>query len=101
MTHGQTLKITTRVLQGVGEILHSWRQNLVLVHGDTTTALLRHLAVFMRIPIAHVEAGLRTEDLSNPFPRRGEPPLDRCPGGHSLCPHGAGGRECPPEVRRG
>jgi len=70
MTHGQTLEeITTRVLQGVGEILRSWRPDLVLVHGDTTTAFAAALAAFYeRIPIAHVEAGLRTEELGNPFP---------------------------------
>lgn len=70
MTHGQTLEeITTRVLQGVGKILHAWRPDLVLVHGDTTTAFAAALAAFYaRIPIAHVEAGLRTSDLSSPFP---------------------------------
>src|SRR5439155_4136742 len=45
------------------------RADLVLVQGDTTTALATSLAAFYaRIPVAHVEAGLRTHDLANPFP---------------------------------
>ena len=70
MTHGQTLEdITTRVLQGVGEVFRNWRPDLVLVHGDTTTAFAAALAAFYaQVPIAHVEAGLRTADLGNPFP---------------------------------
>lgn len=70
MKHGQTLEdITVRVLQGAGAIFRDWRPDLVLVHGDTTTAFAAALAAFYeRIPIAHVEAGLRTDDLSNPFP---------------------------------
>ncbi|HHT74273.1 MAG TPA: UDP-N-acetylglucosamine 2-epimerase (non-hydrolyzing) [Firmicutes bacterium] len=70
MTHGQTLEdITTRVLQGVGEVFRNWHPDLVLVHGDTTTAFAAALAAFYaQVPIAHVEAGLRTADLGNPFP---------------------------------
>lgn len=70
MTHGQTLEdITTRVLAGVGSILREWRPDLVLVHGDTTTAFASALAAFYaQIPVAHVEAGLRTPDIEHPFP---------------------------------
>jgi UDP-N-acetylglucosamine 2-epimerase (non-hydrolysing) len=50
-------------------ILEAARPDLVLVHGDTTTAMIGALAAFhRRIPIGHVEAGLRTQDLSQPWP---------------------------------
>lgn len=70
MTHGQTLEeVTVRVMQGVSEVFRAWRPDLVLVHGDTTTAFAAALAAFyLKIPIGHVEAGLRTIDITNPFP---------------------------------
>ncbi|NLM39549.1 MAG: UDP-N-acetylglucosamine 2-epimerase (non-hydrolyzing) [Firmicutes bacterium] len=70
MSHGQTLTdITTKVLHGMSSIFAEWRPDLVLVHGDTTTAFAAALAAFYeRIPVAHVEAGLRTSDLYNPYP---------------------------------
>ena len=51
------------------EVLEKERPQMVLVHGDTTTAYAAALSCFyMRIPIAHVEAGLRTYDMYSPYP---------------------------------
>lgn len=70
MEQGQSLSsITTKVLQGFGEILEREWPDLVLVHGDTTTSFAAALAAFYRqIPVGHVEAGLRTYNLYAPFP---------------------------------
>lgn len=62
-------EVTVRVLSGVHEALESMRPDAVLVHGDTTTCFAAALAAFYAgIPIGHVEAGLRTHDLSAPWP---------------------------------
>ncbi len=70
MKPGQTLTdITTEALRGVGSVLDRARPDLVLVHGDTSTAFAAALAAFYRqIPVGHVEAGLRTNDKYRPFP---------------------------------
>lgn len=70
MKTAQTLThITTAVLSGMEEILRAESPDLVLVHGDTTTTFATALAAFYRqVPVAHVEAGLRTENLFNPYP---------------------------------
>lgn len=70
MTAGQTLfDVTARVLLGVREVLEKERPDMVAVHGDTTTAYAAALGAFyLHIPIAHVEAGLRTHDMARPFP---------------------------------
>ncbi len=70
MTSGQTLSgITTRVLERFGPALDRERPDMVLVHGDTTTTLAGALASYYKqIPVGHVEAGLRTFDLSRPYP---------------------------------
>src|SRR4051812_46967583 len=70
MTPNQTLaEITGRVLTGVDPILALERPAMVVVQGDTTTTMAAALAAFYRrIPVAHVEAGLRTGDLARPFP---------------------------------
>ena len=70
MKQGQDLyDITTAVLIGMRDILKKEQPDLVLVHGDTTTSFAAALAAFyMQIPVGHVEAGLRTYDLSSPFP---------------------------------
>lgn len=61
--------ITTRVLLGMKEILEKERPNLVLVHGDTSTTFVAALAAFyQRIPVGHVEAGLRTRNKYSPYP---------------------------------
>lgn len=70
MTSNQTLfDITTRTLSGLQPILRKEKPNLVLVHGDTSTAFCTALACFyLQIPIGHVEAGLRTYNLQSPYP---------------------------------
>ena len=58
-----------RVLTGVADVIAAERPDLVLVHGDTTTALAGALAAFQaRVPIGHVEAGQRSFDLDRPWP---------------------------------
>ncbi|BFM41096.1 UDP-N-acetylglucosamine 2-epimerase (non-hydrolyzing) [Synechocystis sp. LKSZ1] len=66
----QTLTaITQRSLQGLETWLEQEKPQLVIVQGDTTTAFAAALGAFyQQIPVAHVEAGLRTDNLYNPFP---------------------------------
>ena len=70
MKPGQDLTdVTCRVLQGLRSVLAEEKPDLVLVHGDTTTTFAATLASFYaRVPVGHVEAGLRTHDLYAPFP---------------------------------
>lgn len=70
MKQKQTLSdITTAVLTGMDEVLNSEQPDILLVHGDTTSSFASALAAFYRgIPVGHVEAGLRTYDMRNPFP---------------------------------
>ncbi len=70
MEAGQTLfDITEKILGGTREILEKEHFDLVLVHGDTSTAFAAALAAFYaRVPVGHVEAGLRTYDISAPYP---------------------------------
>ena len=70
MQAGQTLAgATSRVLEGVSAILAARTFDVVVVQGDTTTAFTAALAAFYaRVPVAHVEAGLRSGDLASPFP---------------------------------
>lgn len=70
MKPGQGLtEITCRILEGLKPILESFKPDVVLVHGDTTTTVAASLAAFyQRIPVGHVEAGLRTGDLYSPWP---------------------------------
>ncbi|BCN29942.1 non-hydrolyzing UDP-N-acetylglucosamine 2-epimerase [Anaeromicropila herbilytica] len=70
MKKNQTLfDVTTRILEGMKDILEQERPDLVLVHGDTSTTFATGLAAFyLGIPVGHVEAGLRTYHLDSPFP---------------------------------
>ena len=70
MRDKQTLDhITASVLQGVGGFLDAHPQDMILVHGDTSTTFAAALAGFYRhIPVGHVEAGLRSHNLDLPFP---------------------------------
>ena len=70
MKPGQTLThITAEVLKGIEEVIIKEKPDLVLVHGDTTTAMAAALAAFyQQVPVGHVEAGLRTYDKYSPFP---------------------------------
>ena len=70
MTQNQTLNgLSERLLSAFDDVLETVRPDRVLVHGDTTTAMMSALAAFQRrIPVGHVEAGLRTGDLYQPWP---------------------------------
>lgn len=70
MKPGQDLTdITSNVLLGMRKIFNEWRPDYVLVHGDTTTTLATSLAAYYeKIPVGHVEAGLRTGDVYSPWP---------------------------------
>lgn len=70
MGRGQNLaSLTSRAIEGLDTILDRTGPDMVLVHGDTTTALAASICSFYRkIPVGHVEAGLRTGSLSSPFP---------------------------------
>lgn len=70
MTANQTLNgLASRLIFSFDDVLAQERPDYVLVHGDTTTACAAALAAFhRRIPVAHVEAGLRTGNLSSPWP---------------------------------
>lgn len=70
MSQGQTLyDITTKALLGLQPVLAEEKPDLVLVHGDTTTTFAGALAAYyQRIPVGHVEAGLRTGNIYSPFP---------------------------------
>ncbi|WP_346290396.1 non-hydrolyzing UDP-N-acetylglucosamine 2-epimerase [Sphaerothrix gracilis] len=61
--------ITCRSLQGLEQLFQQFKPQMVLVQGDTTTAFSATLAAFyQKIAVGHVEAGLRTDDLLNPYP---------------------------------
>ena len=70
MTPRQTLThVTCAALQGLRDDFQAFPPNLVLVQGDTTTAFAAALSAFYeQIPVGHVEAGLRTDNLLDPFP---------------------------------
>lgn len=70
MKPGQTLSgITTEILGRIEPILADFKPDLVLVHGDTSTTFCTTLAAFyQRIPVGHVEAGLRTGNIYSPWP---------------------------------
>lgn len=70
MLPGQTLfQSTSRILTGLETVLTADQPDMVIVQGDTTSTFCGALAAFYkRIPIGHVEAGLRTHDMSQPFP---------------------------------
>lgn len=72
----QTLAtITGKILRQLGDVLQDAKPDVVLVHGDTTTTFAGALAAFYeKIPVGHVEAGLRTYDRWSPFPEE----MNRC-----------------------
>ncbi|UFH29692.1 UDP-N-acetylglucosamine 2-epimerase (non-hydrolyzing) [Pseudomonas sp. CIP-10] len=73
MKAGQDLTgVTTAILQGIQPVLAAFKPDVVLVHGDTATTFATTLAAYyQQIPIAHVEAGLRTNNLYSPWPEEG------------------------------
>ena len=70
MKQGQDLyDVTSRVMLGLRDVLNEVNPDIVLVHGDTTTSMAAALAAFYKqIPVAHIEAGLRTNDIYSPWP---------------------------------
>jgi UDP-N-acetylglucosamine 2-epimerase (non-hydrolysing) len=70
MKPGQDLSdITSRVLLGLRSVFSEWRPDMILVHGDTTTTFAASLAAYYeKIPVGHVEAGLRTGNIYSPWP---------------------------------
>ena len=70
MTPGQTLdELSARMITSFGKVLDDWQPDRVVVHGDTLTTMMVTLAsYFRRIPVAHVEAGLRSGDIYSPWP---------------------------------
>lgn len=61
--------LTSRILLGMGPVIEAHRPDFLLVHGDTTTTLASSLAAFYaKVPVGHVEAGLRTGDVLAPWP---------------------------------
>ncbi|KAB0489600.1 non-hydrolyzing UDP-N-acetylglucosamine 2-epimerase [Pseudomonas psychrophila] len=73
MKPGQDLTdVTTAILQGLKAVLNEFKPDIVLVHGDTATTFAASLAAYyQQIPVAHVEAGLRTGNLYSPWPEEG------------------------------
>ncbi|MBT9301072.1 non-hydrolyzing UDP-N-acetylglucosamine 2-epimerase [Pseudomonas sp. TAE6080] len=73
MKAGQNLTdVTTAIIQGLQAVLDDFKPDVILVHGDTATTFAASLAAYYRqIPIAHIEAGLRTNDLYSPWPEEG------------------------------
>ncbi len=74
MAPGQSLDaLTARLIVGIGEVLDAERPDRVIVQGDTASAMAASLAAYYRrIPIAHVEAGLRSGNLHHPWPEEGK-----------------------------
>lgn len=70
MKDGQTLfEVTINILESIKKVLLNENPDIVLVHGDTSTAFVTALACFyLQIPVGHVEAGLRTYNINSPFP---------------------------------
>ncbi|HWD37468.1 MAG TPA: UDP-N-acetylglucosamine 2-epimerase (non-hydrolyzing) [Fimbriimonas sp.] len=70
MTHGQTLaQVTSRAVEGLDSLIADRQPSMVLAQGDTTTTFAAALVSFYRrVPFAHIEAGLRTDTIDNPFP---------------------------------
>lgn len=80
MKAGQDLyDITSRVLTGMRDVLKDFKPDLVMVHGDTTTSASAALAAFyQQVPVAHVEAGLRTGNVYAPWPEEMNRMITRC-----------------------
>jgi len=80
MKSGQSLSdITSRILLELKPILIDFRPDVVLVHGDTATTFAASLAAYYeKIPVGHVEAGLRTRDIYSPWPEEANRKLTGC-----------------------
>jgi len=80
MQQGQSLDdLTARILTGLGRAFDALQPDVVLVQGDTTTAMAATLAAhYRRIPVAHIEAGLRSGDLHHPWPEEANRRMIAC-----------------------
>ena len=103
MEPGQSLdRLTARLLTGLGDVMDAERPDRVLVQGDTATAMVGALAAYYRkVPVGHVEAGLRSGDIWQPWPeevnrrrgaaareyRSGKDPCDRQHGDRRTARH--------------
>jgi len=64
--------MTTAIMLGMRDVIKDCKPDIVLVHGDTTTTMAASLAAYyQRVPVGHVEAGLRTGNLLSPWPEEG------------------------------
>lgn len=88
MRPGQTLAgLSAHMLGKLGPVLEASRPDLVLVHGDTTTTFVTSLAAYyQRIPVGHVEAGLRTGNLYSPWPEEANRKLTAALAAHHFAP---------------
>jgi UDP-N-acetylglucosamine 2-epimerase (non-hydrolysing) len=79
MRHNQGLpELTSRIIEGMSELLSEHKPDMVLVHGDTTTTFAVSLACYyQQISVGHVEAGLRTSDVYSPWPEEGNRQLTK------------------------
>ncbi|TFY90823.1 UDP-N-acetylglucosamine 2-epimerase (non-hydrolyzing) [Pseudomonas kairouanensis] len=73
MKAGQSLTdVTTAIIQGLQGVLEDFKPDVILVHGDTATTFATSLAAYyQQIPVAHIEAGLRSNNLYSPWPEEG------------------------------
>jgi len=80
MQAGQDLfDITSKILPKLRDVILDFSPELIMVHGDTTTSFVAALsAYYLRIPVAHVEAGLRTGNIYSPFPEEMNRKLTGC-----------------------
>lgn len=99
----QTLStITTKTLLGMERVLQEAKPDLILVHGDTSTTFAGALAAFyQKIPVGHVEAGLRTYDPYSPFPEEMNRTLVGDIASLHFCPTKANGENLKKEAVRG
>lgn len=90
MTNNQTLAdITSKALNGITKVIIKEKPDVVLVQGDTSSAFAGGLAAFyQKIPVAHIEAGLRTWDKYNPFPEEINRKLLSCLADFNFAPTG-------------
>lgn len=79
--------VTARILKSISAVLATEKPQLVLVHGDTNSTFAASLAAFYhRIPVGHVEAGLRTNNLASPWPEEGNRQLTTVLARHHFAP---------------
>ena len=88
MKQGQDLyDITSRVLLGMRDVLIESKPDIVLVHGDTTTSTASALAAFyQQVPVGHIEAGLRTNNIYSPWPEEANRQMTGRLSTYNFCP---------------